>query len=238
MQLVFVRYAMLGWRRRRRLAVTPSAPGTVPPMMRLHYIPGSAAMAPHAALAEAGAEYALVRLEEAEPGQRPAEYRTLNPWGQVPTLEDGDLVLTEAVAIMLHVAERFPDSGLAPPNGTPARSELYRWLAYLSTEVQQTYMRWFYPWRFTTDPDGQAGVRAAADGALRRHVEWADRQLAGRKWLVGDRRSGADIYLFMVTRWGRRLDPPAWDSPHVGAHFARMLERPGVQRMMAEEGLE
>ena len=72
-------------------------------MMRLHYIPGSAAMAPHAALAEAGAEYALVRLEEAEPGQRPAEYRTLNPWGQVPTLEDGDLVLTEAAAIMLHV---------------------------------------------------------------------------------------------------------------------------------------
>jgi hypothetical protein len=91
--------------------------------------------------------------------------------------------------------------------------------------------------RFTTDPDGSAGVRAAADAALRRHVEWADTQLAGRDWLVGGERSAADIYLFMMTRWGRRLEPPAWDSPHLGAHFARMLERPGVRRMMTEQGL-
>ncbi len=194
-------------------------------------------MAPHAALAEAGAEYRLVLVAPDEYAPRPSAYLALNPWGQVPTLEDGDLVLTEAAAIMMHIADRFPAAGLSAPVGTRARSELYRWLAYLSTEVQQTYVRWFYPARFTTEPDGAAGVHAAADAALRRHVAWADGQLAGRDWLVGDDRSAADIYLFMLTRWGRRLDPPAWDSPHLGAHFARMLERPGVRRMMSEQGL-
>jgi glutathione S-transferase len=206
-------------------------------MLRLHYVPGTAAMAPHAALAEAGADYTLVLVAADEYEPRPSAYLAVNPWGQVPTLEDGDLVLTEAAAIMMHIADRFPAAGLSAAVGTRSRSELYRWLAYLSTEVQQAYLRWFYPARFTTDSNGVAGVKAAAEAALRRHVEWADAQLAGRAWVVGDERSAADIYLFMLTRWGRRLEPPAWDSPHLGAHFTRMLERPGVRRMMTEQGL-
>ena len=80
-------------------------------------------MAPHAALAEADAEYALALVAEDDAGHRPAEYLSLNPWGQVPTLEDGDLVLTESVAIMLHLADRFPtpvSERLSEP--LPARS--------------------------------------------------------------------------------------------------------------------
>jgi glutathione S-transferase len=207
-------------------------------MLRLHYIPGSAAMAPHAALAEAGAEYTLVRVEEDESGRRPSAYLALNPWGQVPTLEDGDLVLTEAAAIMLHITDRFPDAGLGAPVGTRQRSELYRWLAYLSTAVQPTYMRWFYPERFTTEHSGTGAIRTSAAAALRRHIEWIDGELAARSWLVGEERTCADLYLFMLTRWGRGLDPPAWDSPNLGPHFARVLERPGVHRMMSEQELE
>ena len=75
----------------------------------------------------------------------------------MPTFEDGDLVLTESVAIMLHLADRFPEAGLGAPVGTRARSELYRWLSYLSNAVQTTDMHWFYPERFTTDPAGAAG---------------------------------------------------------------------------------
>ena len=83
-----------------------------------------------------------------------AAYLALNPWGQVPTLEDGDLVLTEAAAIMMHIADRFPAAGLSAPVGSRARSQISQWLAYLSTAFQTAYMRWFYPDRFTTDPLG------------------------------------------------------------------------------------
>jgi glutathione S-transferase len=206
-------------------------------MLTLHYIPGTAAMAPHAALAEAGAEYTLVLVVEDEAGRRPSTYFALNPWGQVPTLEDGRLVLTESVAIMLHLADRFPKAGLGAPVGTRARSELYRWLSYLSYDVQATHMHWFYPERFTTDPEGAAAVRACATATLRRHVEWIDAELATRPWLVGEERTAADLYLFMVTRWGRRHEPPLWEPPNLRHHFDRLLKRPGVQRMMEEEEL-
>ena len=195
-------------------------------------------MAPHAALAEAGADYTLVLVERDELGQSPPAYFALNPWGLVPTLEDRDLVLTESTAILLHVADRFPEADLAPPLGTRARSEVYHWLAYLTSTVQTSYMRWFYPERYTTDPEGAAAIRACETAVLRRHLDRLEGELTTRPWLVGEERTGADLFLFMLTRWGRFQEPPAWDRPNLREHFCRLLERPSVRRMMAEQGLE
>ena len=86
-------------------------------MFRLYWRPGSAAMAPHAALAELGLEYELVEIERDEAQSSP-EYLALNPLGVVPTLVDGELVLTESVAILLHLADRFPEGRLAPVDRT------------------------------------------------------------------------------------------------------------------------
>ena len=206
--------------------------------MRLYYRPGTAAMAPHAALAEAGADYELVRVELDEHGNAPPDYLALNPWGRVPTLVDGDLVLTEAAAIVLHVADRFPQAGLVPPIGTQDRAQVYRWLVYLTNTVQATYLRWRYPERYTAEPAGEAGIVACEAEALRRHFDSIAAQLAGRRWLVGDERTGADLYLFMLTRWARSQEPPAWDRPSLREHFLRVLERAGVARMIDEQGLE
>jgi glutathione S-transferase len=201
--------------------------------MRLHYLPGSAAMAPHATLAETGVAYELVRVERDDDGRPSEAYLALNPWGKVPTLEDGDVVLTESAAICLHLAERFPDARLAPPPGTRERSELYRWLLWLSNTVQTGLLRHIYPHRYGTE-----GVVEAADAELQAHYDLIDRHLAGREWLVGEERSVADVFLFMLTRWGRRLEPPAWDRPNLRAHWLRTLELPGVRTMIDEQGLE
>ena len=207
-------------------------------MLRLHYFPTSAAMAAHAALAEAGADYELALVERDENDQSPPEYKKLNPSGRVPTLEDGDLVITESAAIVLHVGDRFPESGLNPPVGTPERSLLYRRLIFLTNTVQTTLMRWFYPERYTTDPAGAEALRARAAEELRVIYDRLDADLQGREWLVGDARSGADLYLFMLTRWGRFQEPAAWDRPNLRAHFLRSLELPGVRRMVEEQDLD
>jgi glutathione S-transferase len=190
-------------------------------------------MAPHAALAEIGADYELVRVERDADRKNTAAYLALNPWGRIPTLEDGDLVLTESAAILLHLGDRFPDAGLVPGIGTPERSELYRWLVLLTNTVQPTLMRVMYPARF-----GTAGVvEAASDDA---HIEFdrVDAHLGGREWLVGDSRTAGDLFLFMLTRWGRHLDPPAWDRTSIRAHWLRALALPGVTKMIDEQGLE
>ena len=201
--------------------------------MRLHYLPGTAAMAPHAALAEIGEPYELVRVERDEDGRVSDEYLALNPWGKIPTLEDGDLVLTESAAICLHLAERFPDVRLAPPPGTRERSELYRWLMYLTNTVQPAQLRYFYPDRYGTE-----GVKEAAAAELAAHYDLIDGQLTGHEWLVGEGRSVADLFLHMLTRWGRFLEPPAWERPNLRAHFLRTLDLPGVRKMIEEQGLE
>ena len=206
--------------------------------MRLYYRPGTAAMAPHAALAEADADYELALVELDEHDQAPPEYLEVNPWGRVPTLVDDDLVLTESAAILLHIGERFPDTRLVPPVATTERSQLYRWLAYMTNTVQPTFLHWFYPERYTADPGGAAAVLDCAAATLRRHLDWLDGELATRAWLVGDERSCADLFLFMLTRWGRRQEPPAWDRPNLREHFLRTLELPGVARMIEEEALE
>jgi glutathione S-transferase len=191
-------------------------------------------MAPHAALAEIGVEYELALV-----GENPSEaYLALNPWGRVPTLEDGSLVLTESAAIMLHLADRHPEAALAPALGTRERSELYRWLIYLTNTVQPSFLRWFYPERYTADVDGYEAVKAIESETLHAHLDSLDAQLADRPWLVGEERSAADLFLFMLTRWGRNLDPAAWDRPHLRDHWTRLAERPGVRRMLDEQGLE
>jgi glutathione S-transferase len=201
--------------------------------MRLHYLPGTAAMAPHAVLAEIGLPYELARVERDEQGRSPAAYLELNPSGKIPTLEDGDLVLTEAAAICLHLADRHPEAGLLPPLGTRERAEAYRWLAFLTNTVQTALLRHFYPERY-----GTAGVKEAADAELHELYDRIDGRLAGREWLAGETRTAADLFLFMLTRWGRFLEPPAWSRPNLRAHFLRTAELPGVQRMLAEQGLE
>jgi glutathione S-transferase len=201
--------------------------------MRLHYLPGTAALAPHATLAEIGAPYELVRVERDADGRPSPEYLALNPWGKIPTLEHGELVLTESAAICLYLADTFPEARLAPRVGTRERAELYRWLLWLSNTVQMAQMRHFYPERY-----GTAGVKEAADAELADHYDQIAAHLTGRDWLVGDERTVADLFLFMLTRWGRFLDPAAWDRPSLRAHWLRTLALDGPRRTLAEQGLD
>ena len=196
--------------------------------MRLYYRPGSAAMAPHAALAEIGADYELVEIDR-ETAQTDPAYLALNPLGVVPTLVDGDVVVAESVAILLYLADRFPEARLAPAD----RTRFYPWLLRMTNTLQTAMLRFFYPERY-----GDESVGAVAAAEAGRLFDLVERELDGREWLAADHRTAADLFLFMLTRWGRRLDPPAWDRPNLRAHFLRTLALPGVRRMVEEQGLD
>jgi glutathione S-transferase len=188
-------------------------------------------MAPHAALAEIGADYELVLIEREQAQTDPA-YRALNPLGVVPTVVDDEdgLVLTESAAILLYLGDRYPGARLAPAD----RTEYYRWLVFLTNTVQTAFLRFFYPERY----GGGDEVVASAAADAQRAFDVVESTLDGRHWIAADHRTGADLFLFMVTRWGRRLEPAAWDRPRLRAHFARTYALPGVRRMVEEQDLE
>lgn len=206
-------------------------------MYELYYYPGNASLLPHMALREAGVPFELRLVDRAQDAQNSAEYLRLNPNGRIPVLVQGNLVLFEAAAITMHLADQHPEAGLAPPPGTPERAQFYKWMVHLTNTPQAEYRAWFYPWQHVADPAAAEGVKQASEERLGRMFDVVARQLGDGPWLLGDRFSAADLFLLMLVRWGRGMPRPPRDVPQLAAHAARVFARPAVQAAFAAEGL-
>lgn len=199
-------------------------------MYLLYGAPGRASAAPEAMLEEIGAPYQYVEVD-AE-GRRGAAYKELNPLGQVPTLVDGDRVIWEAAAICLYLCDRHPEAALAPPAGSPERGRFYQWLFFLSNTLQPTYMLWFYPDRYCSDPAGAARVREGAATRIAELWEVLDAALEPGPYLVGDRRGACDLYLYMLSDWHRESIVPLSRFARISRLIEQVSACRGVKQMM------
>lgn len=206
-------------------------------MYKLFYSPGSAAMAPHALLEEIGAPFELVRVDTKSNEHKKPEYLKLNPNGRVPTLLDGDQAIYETAAIMLHLADKHPGSGMAPAVGTADRARYYQWLVYMTNTVQEAYIEYFHPDYYAKTESGQAEVKAASEARLQPMFAILDKALEKGPYLLGSTFSGADIFLMMMARWSRNMAKPAVTYPNIKRCVDQVLARPAVQRMMKTQGL-
>ena len=118
-------------------------------MYQLHYFPSNANAAPHMVLEELGQQYDLALVDRQNNAQKSKDYLKINPNGRIPTLVDGELVMFEAAAIVLHLVDKHPEAGLAPRVGTPERAKFYQWMAFLTNSLQEELMIWQYPDRLT-----------------------------------------------------------------------------------------
>ena len=205
--------------------------------IRLYYRPGSAALAPHGALLAAGVEPELVYVGRDGDAVDPPDYVRLNPMGVVPTLVHGDLVVTEAAAVVQYVADSWPAAGLLPTHGTLERVRAVELLAFLSTTPQQALLRFLYPERYTTGSDAE-GVREAAAAALDRQFGWLESVLAAQPALLGGEVCAVDFYMHMLIRWGRHLDPDARTRGALAPYYRRLSEHPPVALALERQGLE
>jgi glutathione S-transferase len=211
-------------------------------MIKLHYAPGNASMTPHMLLEELGLPFELVRVDREHNAHKSPAYLKLNPNGLIPVLEDGDLVLYETAAIVLHLCDSRPAAGLAPTVlGSPERAQFYKWLVWLSASLQSQMPIYFYTERYVAPGNaaGAAEVKALTTQRIEQLIYQIDAQLAshGGPWLLGERYSALDPYALMLCRWTRSAPRPARTLPHVGPWTQRMLARPAVQRVFANEGL-
>ncbi len=210
-------------------------------MIQLHYFPGNASLTPHLLLEELGTPFALKLVDRSANAHKSPEYLKLNPNGLIPVLVDGDLVLYETAAIVLHLVDTHAAAGLAPAVGTTERALFYKWLVWLAASLQSQMPMYFYSDRYVAagNAEGAVQVRAAAEARIAGLVDQIDSQLAshGGPWLLGERFSALDPYAFMLCRWTRGMQRPARTLAHVGPFLQRMLARPAVQRVIAREGL-
>ncbi|MFN3861302.1 MAG: glutathione S-transferase family protein [Roseateles sp.] len=203
-------------------------------MIELHYYPSNASFAPHILLEEMGVPYALRQVDRANNEHKSPAYLKLNPNGLIPVLVDGDLVLYETAAILMHLADCHP--GFAPAPGTPERAEYYKWMVWLTNTLQAMLIHYFYPERMATDA---AEVKARAEAAVAPMLDQMDAHLArhGGDWFLGEQYTAVDPLAFMLSRWTRMQARPAKTRPALGAYLARVLARPATQRAVATEKL-
>jgi glutathione S-transferase len=210
-------------------------------MLRLYYFPGNASLVAHIVLEEIGAPFELTQVDRARGAHKSADYLRLNPNGLIPVLVDGDIVLYETAAIVLHLADTHPAAGLAPALGTAARAQLYKWLVWCTNSMQAMLMHYFYPQRMVDESDAAAAaqVKTHAEMRIGGLLDQVEAELAahGADWLLGATYSAVDPLLFVLCRWTRGFARPARSLPHVGPYLQRMLARPAVQRAFDTEQL-
>lgn len=200
--------------------------------MQLFFQPGACSLSPHIALREAGVAFDLVRVNRSDKKTATGEdFLAINPKGMVPTvrLDDGT-VLTEGPAIVQYIADLNPDAQLAPANGTIARYQLQETLNFLSTEVHKNYTPLFYP----NTPDA---YREIAKANLGKRFDLLEARLLKSPYLMGERFTVADGYLFAMLGWAPHAGVDLSPWPTLRAYRARIAERPAVVAAMTAEGL-
>lgn len=208
-------------------------------MYTLFWAPGTAAMAPHAALEEIGAPHKLVQVDIKGGEHRKPEYLKLNPKGRVPLLVHDGATYTESAAILMHLADCHPEAALAPMPSMPERGRYYQWLLYFSNTVQATLTEYFHPDWYFEDSTQRAALKASAERRLGPMFAYIDDALGKGEgpYVLGRNFRAPDLFLHMMARWSRWLDTPAYRYPNIKRCTDLVKARPAVQRMMAAQGI-
>ena len=204
-------------------------------MIEFFQITGSSSFAVRCALEEIGVGYEAIDIAPRDRSQPPA-FAAVNPWRSVPALRDGEAEVYEIGACLLYLAERFPEAGLAPPVGEPARGSYLRWLVWLADTFRPLWERIMAPFFFTTQ--SEPGVRAKGLEDLAGVGDFLDAELEGRTWCLGERYSVADIYLYMLVGWQHYKPGLLAGGDAVEGHYARVGARPAIARARELDDLD
>jgi glutathione S-transferase len=204
--------------------------------VKLYYLAGSCALAPHIALEQSGLAYEAVRIERGK--QSDPSYLAINPLGRVPalvTLSHG--TITEVPAVLCYIADQIGGHELLSAVGTPERYEALRWMAYLSSTVHPALGRLWRAERFAVDRECSGSVAKAAAAQLATDFAHIDGQLADRTWIAGSSPSAADYHLFVFGRLGLRLQPSTRTFPNFHHHTMAVAGLAATRRALAQQGI-
>lgn len=200
--------------------------------MRLYFKPGACSLASRIVLIELGQAFEAIRVDtDAGLTEDGRDYRAVNPRGYVPALElKNGRVVTENPAVLQYLADLQPDR-LAPAAGSWDRVRLQEALSFISSELHKAFSPFFHG-------EAQGERRAPAEALLKRRLGEVE-QMLGQKspYLLGDRMSVADIYLFVVLNWTGFIGFSLQGWPRLYDFMSRMAAHASVRAALLQEGL-
>jgi glutathione S-transferase len=201
--------------------------------MKLYYMTGACSLASYISLNEAGLKFEAVQVDHKTHKTRDGEdFNAINTKGYVPALRlDNGELLTENTAVLQYIADLNPGSKLAPPAGTLERYRLMEWLAYINSEVHKNFGPLF-------NAAASDSVKQYARDNLTKRVDWLEKALGARTFLMGEQFTVADAYLFVVLGWSSHLGIDLGRWPGLKRHHERVAARPQVIAALKAEGLK
>jgi len=189
---------------------------------------GSGAFSAEAALAEAGAPYEFHHISLEKHEQKEPAFLAINPSGKIPAVKlPGGGILTESAAILLTIADHFPNARLLPAQASAERAIAYRWLAFMASEVYPMVEIVDYPARFVPEGDAADNLRRRARDRVRERLLIVERMTAG-PWLLPGGFSILDIYAAMFSRWSVGREWRAANLPKLNKLAEELSRRPAI----------
>lgn len=201
--------------------------------MKLYYAPAASSLAPHIVAREAGLSLEIEKVNvrgdhKTETGE---DFYKINPKGYIPALklDDGN-ILTECVALMQYLADQAPGKNLTPAAGSFQYYQLEEWLAFMNSEIHKSFGPLF-------NPAMPEAAKELARANLDRRFAYLDEHLAKNTYVMGDKYSIADSYLFAILGWPAYAGYDMAKFPNLQSFAARISQRPAVQAALRAEGL-
>jgi len=203
-------------------------------MLTLYYAPGACSIASHIVLEEAGDKYEAKKVDLAGGEQRTEAYLKINPQGRVPVLRlDDGYALAENTAILPYLGKRY---GLWPTDAAGDAKALST-VGFFAASVHPAHAHVGRPERYAADAAAFPTIKETGLKAFHNYLRQVDGMLAGREWF-SDRYSVLDPYGFVFYTWGVRRELPMAQLANYTAFKDRMLARPAVERVVADEKIK
>ncbi|MBS4045612.1 MAG: glutathione S-transferase family protein [Alphaproteobacteria bacterium] len=206
-------------------------------MLNLFYTAQTCALASHIALEEAGAEYTLTRISFASADQRKPDYLKINPKGRVPALVTERGVLTETPAMLVYIAQMYPQARLAPIDDAFAFAQVQAFNSYLCSTVHVSHAHRMRGSRWVEADDSHSieAMKKKVPQSVYEGFALVEQHMLAGPWVMGESYTICDAYLFTLAQWleADGVDPAR--LPRVAEHRRRVGARPAVQRALAAE---
>ena len=204
-------------------------------MLKLYGLAGACPMAVHIILEHLGVDYEMVLVDRDKMSS--PEHLAVNPMAQAPSLKTEDGLITESVAILLHIDEKYGQGRVSPPSGSWERARMMMMMMFMASQEHPAFSLWLRPFRWLEDEAAQEELKESGRKRFAVCLERLDGWLEGRDWLIGDGMTLADPLALVHIRWGLRVTPPSSEYPNLWRFAQNMADVPAVKKVMTEEGV-
>jgi len=204
-------------------------------MLKLYFAPGTCALASHIALAEAGAGYAVERIDFKTNQQNSPDYLAINPKGRVPALVTEHGILTETPAILAFIAQSFPKARLAPVDDVFAFAQVQSINSYLCSTVHVAHAHRVRGSRWASEETSFADMKRKVPETMGACFTLIENKMFKGPWVMGGQYTICDPYLHTIATWLEGDGVDIAKLPKLADHHRRMTERAAVKKALAEQ---